>query len=71
MSAQLGEVTRQQLPQLKMTIADFAALQSVSFKGVGQASADIYEANSSMPRQNGESCSALDGKTQTLFFRPL
>ena len=35
MSAQLAELTRQQLPQLKAVIAQFGALQSVSFKGVG------------------------------------
>jgi hypothetical protein len=37
------DITRQQLPQLKATIAQVGALQSVTFTGVGPASADIYQ----------------------------
>ena len=43
MSPQLADITRQQLPQLKATMAQWGALQSVTFTGVGPAGADIYQ----------------------------
>jgi hypothetical protein len=43
MSSGLANVTRQQLPQLKATIAQLGAVESVTFKGVGPGGADIYE----------------------------
>ena len=43
MSPGLADVTRQQLPQLKATITELGAVQSVTFKGVGPGGADIYE----------------------------
>ena len=43
MSSGLANVTRQQLPQLTAMIAQFGAVKSVTFKGVGPGGADIYE----------------------------
>ncbi len=43
MSPGLANATRQQLPQIQPMIAGLGALQSVTFKGVGPAGADIYE----------------------------
>ena len=43
MSSALANVTRQQLPELKTTMAQLGALQSITFKGVGPGGADIYE----------------------------
>jgi hypothetical protein len=45
MSSGLAFVTRQQVPQLKAMIAQFGAVKSVAFKGVGPGGADIYEVN--------------------------
>ena len=44
MSPQAAAATREQLPKLKAAIDQFGALQSITFKGVGPAGADIYEA---------------------------
>ena len=43
MSPGLADVTRRQLPQLKATLIQLGAVQSVAFKGVGPGGADIYE----------------------------
>jgi bla regulator protein blaR1 len=43
MSSGLANATRQQLPQLKATLAKLGALESVTFKGVSLGGADIYE----------------------------
>jgi len=71
MSAQLAALTRQQLPQLKTTIAQFGALQSVSFKGVGPGGADIYEVKFEHATTEWRVALGPDGKTQGLGFRPL
>jgi hypothetical protein len=39
----LANATRQKLPQLQSMITGLDALQSVNFKGVGPAGADIYQ----------------------------
>ena len=43
MSSGLANVTRQQLPQLKASITQLGAVESVTFKGVGPGGADIYD----------------------------
>jgi hypothetical protein len=43
MNPAVADVTRRQLPRLKSTISELGAVQSVLFKGVGQAGWDIYE----------------------------
>lgn len=43
MSPTLAAATREQLPQIQAMIVKLGALHSVSFKGVGQGGADIYQ----------------------------
>jgi hypothetical protein len=43
MSPALADATRQQLPQLQMTIAQLGAVQSIEFRGVGNQGWDIYD----------------------------
>jgi len=43
MSAGLAEATRTQLPQLNEMITQLGAVETVTFKGVGRAGADIFE----------------------------
>ena len=43
MSTGLAATTRQQFPQLQANFAQLGSVQSVSFKGVGPAGADIYQ----------------------------
>ena len=71
MSAQMAAITRQQLPQLKTAIAQFGALESVTFKGVGPGGADIYEVKFEHAATEWRVTLGPDGKTQGLNFRPL
>jgi hypothetical protein len=71
MTPQFAAVTRQQLPQLKQMIAQFGALQSVKFTGVGPGGADIYEVVFEHARTEWRISLATDGKIQGLLFRPL
>ena len=43
MSPELAQATREQLPQIKLAMAHFGAVQSVQFRGVGNMGWDIYE----------------------------
>lgn len=71
MSAQLADVTRQQLPQLKSAIAQLGAVESVNFKGVGPAGADIYEVKFEHGSTEWRIMLDSDGKTASVGFRPL
>jgi len=71
MSAALGNVTRQQLPQLKATITQLGAVQSVTFKGVGPAGADIYEVKFEHGSTEWRIILESDGKVASVGFRPL
>jgi len=71
MSAALGNVTRQQLPQLKATITQLGAVQSVTFKGVGPAGADIYEVKFEHGSTEWRIMLESDGKVASVGFRPL
>ncbi len=71
MSAALANVTRQQLPQLKSTITQFGAVQSVTFKGVGPAGADIYEVKFEQGSTEWRILLDADGKAASVGFRPL
>jgi hypothetical protein len=71
MSAQFANVTRQQLTGLQANIVKLGALQTLTFKGVGPAGADIYELkfeNGSMEFRIGL---GADGKTLSAGMRPL
>jgi CubicO group peptidase (beta-lactamase class C family) len=71
MSAGLANVTRQQLPQLKDAITQLGAVQSVTFKGVGPAGADIYEVKFEHGSTEWRIMLDADGKSASVGFRPL
>jgi CubicO group peptidase (beta-lactamase class C family) len=71
MSAGLANVTRQQLPQLTATITKLGAVQSVTFKGVGGAGADIYEVKFENGSTEWRIMLDSDGKVASVGFRPL
>jgi hypothetical protein len=71
MSQQFASVTRAQLAQLKSNVAQFGALQSIMFKGVGPGGADIYEVHFEHAKTEWRISLGPDGKTQGLTFRPL
>ena len=71
MSPQFADVTKQQLPQLKAAMSQFGAVQSVAFKGVGPAGADIYEVQFEKNKVEFRIMLGPDGKTQTIAMRPL
>ncbi|HME37981.1 MAG TPA: M56 family metallopeptidase [Steroidobacteraceae bacterium] len=43
MTPELAEATRQQLPNLRMAVSGFGAVQSVEFRGVGNQGWDLYD----------------------------
>ena len=69
MSPAFGEVTRQQLPQLKGAIQELGAVESVAFKGVGQGGADIYEVKFEHGSTEWRITLEEDGKISSLSFR--
>jgi hypothetical protein len=71
MTDAFAAVTRQQLPQLKGIVNGFGALQSVTFKGVGPAGADIYEVQFEKAKAEFRLSLTQDGKTAGVNFRPL
>jgi D-alanyl-D-alanine-carboxypeptidase/D-alanyl-D-alanine-endopeptidase len=71
LGAQLAEMTRQQLPQLKAALTQLGALQSVAFTGVGPAGADIYEVKFEHGTAEWRIMLGPDGKIQLINFRPL
>jgi len=71
MSAALANVARQQLPQLKATITQLGAVQSITFKGVGPAGADIYEVKFEHGSTEWRILLDPDGKVATVGFRPI
>jgi CubicO group peptidase (beta-lactamase class C family) len=70
MSPALAAVTRQQLPQLQPSIAQLGSVQSVSFKGVGPAGADIYQVKFENGSLEFRIWLAPDGKIGSANFRP-
>jgi hypothetical protein len=71
MSAQLGDLTRQQLAQLQSTVTALGAIQSVTFKGVGPAGPDIYEVKFDKGAMEYRIWLAPDGKVESLNVRPV
>ena len=71
MSAQLADITRQQLPQLKSTMAQLGALQSVTFAGVGPGGADIYQVKFEHGTTEWRIMLGTDGKAVSIGFRPI
>ena len=71
MGPNLAATTRQQLPQIQANIVRLGSVQSVSFKGVGPAGADIYQtqfANGALEMRIGL---GADGRVETFGIRPL
>jgi CubicO group peptidase (beta-lactamase class C family) len=71
MGTNLAATTRQQLPQLQANIVQLGAVQSISFKGVGPAGADIYQiqfANGAIEFRIGL---GPDGKIENAAMRPV
>jgi len=71
MSANLAAVTRQQLQQLQASITRLGAIQTISFKGVGPAGADIYEVKFENGSLEYRIMLGPDGKAETAGIRPL
>jgi len=71
MSSGLANVTRQQLPQLKTTIAQLGSVKSVTFKGVGPGGADIYEVKFEHGSTEWRILMQSDEKAASVGFRPL
>jgi CubicO group peptidase (beta-lactamase class C family) len=71
MTAQMANITRQQLPQLTATITGLGAVQSIKFKGVGPAGADIYEVKFENGATEWRISLDADGKVAGMGFRPL
>ena len=71
MSPQLADITRQQLPQLKATMAQLGTLQSVTFTGVGPAGADIYQVKFEHGTTEWRIMLGADGKTVSIGFQPI
>lgn len=71
MSTGLAATTRQQLPQLQANFAQLGSGQSVSFKGVGPAGADIYQVQFSNGAIEFRIGLGPDGKVENAGFRPL
>jgi CubicO group peptidase (beta-lactamase class C family) len=69
MSPGLASVTRQQLPQLKASINQLGAVESVTFKGVGPAGADIYEVKFEHGSTEWRIMLESDGKVASVGFR--
>jgi CubicO group peptidase (beta-lactamase class C family) len=71
MSPGLANATRQQLPQMQPMIAGLGALQSVTFKGVGPAGADIYELKFEKGSLEYRIFLGPDGKMEGANMRPI
>jgi hypothetical protein len=71
MTSVLATATRQHLPQLRSTITQLGAIQSITFKGVAPAGADIYEVTFENGSQEWRIWLAPDGKVESANFRPL
>lgn len=71
MTSGFASVTRQQLPQLKTNIAALGAVESVTFKGVEQAGADIYDVKFEHGSMEWGIMLDPDGKVAGVRLRPL
>jgi serine-type D-Ala-D-Ala carboxypeptidase/endopeptidase len=71
MTPGFADVTRQQLPQLKTIITQFGAVQSVTFKAVGQGGDDIYEVKFEHGSSEWRIMLQTDGKVGSVGIRPL
>ena len=71
MTPQFGDLTRQQLPQLKQMFNASGALQSLTFKGVGPGGADIYEVVFEKAKLEFRISLTPDAKIAGIAMRPM
>jgi len=71
MVPQFADITRRQLSDLKSTVVQLGAVQSVTFKGVGPGGADIYEVKFENGLVEFRIGLTPDGKIAGIGFRPL
>jgi hypothetical protein len=71
MGPNLAATTRQQLPQLQPNFVQLGSLQSVTFKGVGPAGADIYQVRFTNGSAEFRIGLGPDGKVETAAMRPV
>ena len=69
MTPQFADVTRQQLTQLQANVTKAGAVQSVTFKGVGQGGMDIYEVKFEHGTMEWRIFLEPDGKVSGMLFR--
>jgi CubicO group peptidase (beta-lactamase class C family) len=70
MTPAFAGVTRQQLPQIQPAIQQLGAIQSLTFKGVGEGGLDIYEAKFENGGLEVRIALGDDGKIQAVGLRP-
>jgi CubicO group peptidase (beta-lactamase class C family) len=70
MSPGLAATTRQQLSQLQSAVKQRGAVQSITFKGVGPAGADIYDVKFENGSWEYRIMLGPDGKVETAAVRP-
>jgi CubicO group peptidase (beta-lactamase class C family) len=71
MGPNVAATTRQQLPQIQATFVRLGSVESVSFKGVGPAGADIYQIQFANGALEMRIALGADGKLETIGIRPL
>ncbi len=71
MTDAFAAAARKSWPSLKAVMAQFGALQSVKFTGVGQGGADIYEVQFEKAKTEWRIMLDEGGKTAGLNFRPM
>jgi hypothetical protein len=70
MTPAFADVTRQQLPQIQPALQQLGAMQSVTFKGVGEGGLDIYEVKFENGGLEVRIVLGADGKIQGVGLRP-
>jgi hypothetical protein len=71
MTAEFADAARKQAEQMKTVVGGLGALQSVTFKGVGQGGMDIYEVVFEHGKYEWRISLAFDGKTSGLLYRKM
>jgi hypothetical protein len=71
MGPNLAATVRQRLPQLEASIVQLGPVQSMTFKGVGPAGADIYQVQFANGGAEFRIGLGPDGKVEPLSMRPV
>ena len=70
MTPPFANLTRQQLPQIQSIMQQLGALQTLTFKGVGQAGLDMYEGKFENGAVEFRILLETDGKIAAVGFQP-